>query len=160
MDGRNLHRAVRYHGRIGFTGHERELLIKAGGAREMVRNACQLVAGENPKGVGPDVVERCHIGNLLIGKQVQHVPGLLQRLIALRTGGIHALFGGGLGRLRILPDVIHEAGNQVVMEALIPMEDEAEQIEVRRPHWQPFELVDGIIVHQGRIVRDALIGNL
>src|SRR6266699_6172202 len=26
MEGRNLHRAVRYHGRIGFTSHERELL--------------------------------------------------------------------------------------------------------------------------------------
>ena len=27
MDGRNTHRAVRYHDRIGFTGHERELLV-------------------------------------------------------------------------------------------------------------------------------------
>src|SRR6266536_4825619 len=26
MDGRNTHRAVRYHDRIGFTRHERELL--------------------------------------------------------------------------------------------------------------------------------------
>jgi len=26
MDGRNTNRPVRYHGRIGFTSHERELL--------------------------------------------------------------------------------------------------------------------------------------
>jgi type I restriction enzyme S subunit len=29
MEGRNLHRAVRDHGRIGFTSHERELLNRA-----------------------------------------------------------------------------------------------------------------------------------
>src|SRR6266852_9194075 len=28
MDGRNTNRPVRYHGRIGFTSHERELLLE------------------------------------------------------------------------------------------------------------------------------------
>ena len=46
------------------------------------------------------------------------------------------------------------------MEALIAVDDKTEQIEVGRPHRQPFELIDGVIVDQGRIVLDALVGNL
>ena len=48
----------------------------------------------------------------------------------------------------------------MVMEALIAVDDKTEQIEIGGPHGQPFELIDRVIVDQGRIVRDALIGNL
>ena len=44
--------------------------VEVGRAREMVRHACQLVAGENPKGLDPHVMERGRISNLLVGKQV------------------------------------------------------------------------------------------
>ena len=108
--------------------------VKVRCAGEVVGNAGELVARENPKGVRPDLLERGRVGNLVVSKQVQHAPGLLQCVIALGAGGIHALFRGRLGRLRVLPDVRQEAGNQVVMEALRAVDDKTEQIEVGRPH--------------------------
>jgi hypothetical protein len=104
--------------------------VKAGRPGEVGGNAGELVAREDRKGVGPDVLERGRVGNLVVGKQLEHVPRLLQRVVALGAGGIHALFRGGLGRLRILPDVRQEAGNQVVMEALITMDDKTQEIEI------------------------------
>jgi hypothetical protein len=108
--------------------------IKAGRAHEMVGNACQLGAWENAEGLHPDVVERRRVGNLVVRKQGEDVPGLLQRVIALQAGGIHAVFRDGLGLLHIAPDMIHEASDQMVMKTLIPLEDKTEQIEVRGPN--------------------------
>jgi hypothetical protein len=126
----------------------------------MRSHACQLVAGENPKGVGPDLPERRLVRNTIIRKEVEDVPRLVEGVVALDAGCIHAVLGRCLGVLSVLPDVIHEAGNQVVMEALIAVDDKAEQIEVRRPLREPFQLVDRVIAHQGGIIFDALVGNL
>ena len=134
--------------------------IDVGCARQIVGNAVQLVRSKYPKGVGPDLLERRRVHNPLIRKQVQHVARLLQRVVALGAGGIHALLGYRLGVLRIPSDVMDQTGDQVVMEALIAVDDKAEQIEVRGPHREPFELIDGVIADQGRIIRDAFVGNL
>jgi hypothetical protein len=128
-------------------------------AGEVVGNAGELVARENPKGVCPDLLDRGRVGNLVAGKQLPHAPGLLPRVLTLGAGSIHALLRGSRGRLRVLPDVRQEAGKQVGMAVLIAVDDKTEAIELGGPHREPFELIDRVIGNQGCIVRKALVGH-
>ena len=135
--------------------------VEVGRAREVVGNACAAGRGARiPKacartswnGVASAIrssVNRCSTCPAFCSVSLLSVRAVYTRSLAT-----------ALAVLRVLPDVMNQAGNQVVMEALIAVDDKAEQIEVRSPHRQPFELIDGVIADQGRIVLDAFVGNL
>ena len=60
---------------------------------EMVGDDVDLLALQDSKRLGPDVLEGCALGDAVIRKELQHVAGLVQVLVALRAIFIHPLLG-------------------------------------------------------------------
>jgi hypothetical protein len=76
------------------------------------------------RGISPDPV---------IGKEFQHLAGLLQVLIALDVVGIHLFLGGALGLISEPSDVVNQAVDQVVVQPLIAVVDKTEQVDFNNP---------------------------
>ena len=89
--------------------------------RDMVGNPLQLLTFENPKGGGLDVLEGRLGGNPLVGKEFEDVPGFSEVLVAFHPSGIHPVLRGVLRRVHVLADVMNQAVEDMVMEALIPV---------------------------------------
>ena len=105
--------------------------VKVALRRDLVGDPLQLLAFENPKSRGLHILEGCLGCNTLVGKEFEDVPGFGEVLVAFHPRGIHPLLGGGLRRVHVLPDVMHQALEEMVMEALIPMVHETQQVQIR-----------------------------
>jgi hypothetical protein len=88
---------------------------------DVVSNHRQFLAFENPKGGGLHVLKRRLGSNTLIGKKFENMAGFAEVLVAFHPRGIHSLLGGRLRRVHVLPDVMNEALEEMIMDALIPV---------------------------------------
>ena len=127
--------------------------------RDMVSNHIQLLAFENTKGGGLDVLEGRLGGNTLVGKEFEDVPGFGEVLVAFHPSGIHPVLGGGLRRVHVLPDVMNQAVEYMVMDALIPVVHKTQEVQIPQPDIQALQSLDRIIHYQRGIVFDTFRGN-
>jgi hypothetical protein len=128
--------------------------------RDMVGNHIQLLAFENLKGGGLDVLEGRLGGNTLVGKEFEDVSGFGEVLVAFHPSGIHPLLGGGVRRVHVLSDVMNQAVEHMVMEALIPVVHKTQEVQRPQPDIEALQPVDRIIRHQRGIVFDTFGGNV
>jgi hypothetical protein len=77
--------------------------------RDMVGNPIQLLAFENTKGGGLDVLEGRLGGNTFVGKEFEDVPSFGKVLVAFHPRGIHPVLGGLVRRVHVLADVMNQA---------------------------------------------------
>jgi hypothetical protein len=103
--------------------------VKAASRRDLVSNHLQLLALEDTKGGSLDVLEGCLGCNTLVGEQFEDMPGFGEVLVAFEPCGIHPVLGGGLRRVRVLSDVMNEAVEHVVMDALIPVIHKTQKVQ-------------------------------
>ena len=90
---------------------------------DMVGDEVDVGSVQNPEGLGSHLVEGGLTGNACIGKEFENLRRFVQLLVALAPLLIHLLFAIFLRRFTILPDVVDEALNQIVMQALVAMID-------------------------------------
>jgi hypothetical protein len=126
----------------------------------MIGDDINLLALQDRKRPGPDVLEGGALSDAVIRKELQHVSSLVEVLVALCAVFIHPLLGGVFGRIRRASDVMNHPGQQMVMELLIPMVHEAEQIEMDEPLVELRQPEDGIIGDERGIIPDVLIGDV
>ena len=73
------------------------------------------------------------------------MPGLDEVLVAFYPRGIHPLLGGCLRRVHVLPDVMNQALEHMIMEALIPVVHKAQEVQIPQPDIQALQPIDRII---------------
>ena len=102
--------------------------VEAGLRSDIVRDIRQPVALKNGKGAGLDRLK----GGLrrVVGeKELEHVPSFGQVLIARDALCVDLLLGCRFRFIGILLDQVDEAGEQIVVEAVVAVEGETEQVE-------------------------------
>jgi hypothetical protein len=88
---------------------------------QMIRDELQLRALENAKRVCLDVPEGRLWRDMAIRKELQDLPGLVQMVVSLDAGRIHALLGSIFGRIGVPSDMINQARDWMIMQSLIAM---------------------------------------
>ena len=84
--------------------------VESGFGRQMIGDDIELLALQDRKRLGPDVLEGGALGDAVIRKELQHVASLVQVLVALCTIFIHPLLGCVFGRIRRASDVMNHTG--------------------------------------------------
>jgi hypothetical protein len=79
---------------------------------------------------------------------------------AIRLAPIDGFLGGGIDLVAIAPDQGAEGTQQIVVEPLVAVVDEAQQIQVDRLAVHALELVDCVVLDQGGVLAHALGGQL
>jgi hypothetical protein len=134
--------------------------VEAAMRGDMVGGHIELLAFENAKGLGLDVLEGRLGGNTLVSKEFEDVPGFGEVLVAFEPRGIHPVLGGVLRRVHVLSDVMNQAVEHMVMEALIPVVHKTQEVQIPHPDIQALQPVDGIVCHQGGVVFNTFGGNV
>ena len=93
-------------------------------------------------------------------KSLEHLPGLLQVGIRGDPQVVNQFLGGNLGIVAMPPDMVNHALNQVVVQFLVAVLNEAKEINIDNVLTQPPELVDGVIIHERRVVSDVLVRDI
>jgi hypothetical protein len=130
--------------------------VEVATCRNMVSNHRQLLAVENPKGGRLDVLEGRLRSNTLVGKEFEDVPGFGEVLVAFQPRGIHALLGGLVGRVHVLPDVMNQAVEEMIMDALIPVVYKTQEVHISQPGSQALQPIDRTIHYQRGVVFNRL----
>src|SRR5712691_12020952 len=92
--------------------------VESGILGDVVGDEIEFLSLQNGKCLGLDLMEgymRCNIG---CREQFEDLASLLQVLVALVAGLIHLVFRGLFRAIGVLPDVIKQAVDQMVMESL------------------------------------------
>jgi len=91
-------------------------------------------------------------------QQAQHFAGRLQAVGGVEQRLLHRGFGRELGLLLVVVHQMDERLDEVVVDLPESMEGEAQQVQPSRPLGHALQLVDGVELHQRRIVFAALVG--
>ena len=95
-----------------------------------------------------------------IHEQRQHLRALFDILAGLELEPVDGLLGGRIDLLDVAPHQGTEGAEQIVVEPLVAVVDEAQQVQMDRLAVHPLELVDGVELDQRGVVAHALGGEL
>src|SRR5262249_50343112 len=90
---------------------------------DMLGDQVDVGTVQNTEGLGSDFVEGRLCGNAWIRKESENLRRFVQLLVAFATMLVYLLFGLFLRRFTVLPDVMDEALNQIVMQLLVAVID-------------------------------------
>jgi len=134
-------------------------LVKTDLGHDVIGDLFQLFPLQNAESPGLQLMEGGVRGNVFVDEEVEHLGSLLQILVDFDPMGIDPVFGGGSGGIGPFADIEKEAGQQIVEMPLIPVMDEAQQVDTGDPGIKAFQSEDGIVRHQRGVILDAFIGN-
>ena len=103
------------------------------------------------------LLEREVSGDTIIRKQLEYLASLRHVGVRLQPELADPLPGGLPGILVMPTDMVQQALDQVVVQSLVAVLDEAQQVHVNHGFAQLPEPVDRVIIHQRRIIRDVFL---
>ena len=134
--------------------------VDSGILGHVIGDEIKFLSLQNGKRLGLDLMKGYMRGNSSCCEQFEDVSRLLQVLVVLVAVFIHLIFRGLFRAIGIRSDVINQAVDQRVMEALIAVIDKTEQRDMNGPLFQLLQPEDRVLHDQRGRVFDAFIGNL
>jgi hypothetical protein len=134
-------------------------LIETCFCNHVIRQGVQARWVQNLKCFTSYLTERFAFGNAAIGKKPKYLAGLWQICVTYDAPSIYLLFCGGPGLIAVSPHVINQALNQIVVQFLVTVMNEAQEVDKHDPFTQLAKPVNGVIAHQGSVVFDVLVGD-
>ena len=121
-------------------------------------NRSKPVGAQHGIGSLPHRFKRRTSRNALIGEQPEHLAALWHVVIGGDAEVVDPLFCGRFGIVAMPPDVMNHALNQVVVQLPEALLNEAQKVHMDHGFAQLPQPVDGVILHERRIVADVLRG--
>ena len=97
---------------------------------------------------------------ILNSKELEHFPSFGQIVIVCPAIVNHRSFGCGFRFICVLFHQMNETGKEVVIEALIAMEDKTQQVEIDGPGVELLEPIDRVVRDQRGGIRDGFPRNI
>jgi hypothetical protein len=113
---------------------------QSGVRRDVVGDELQLGTRENSKGLGLHVTERGLGHNAVVREEFEHLPSLVEVLVAFEAVGSNALLGCLLGFIRISPDMIQQTMKQMIVQTLMLKDVQTQEIDIDAPLFKCFNL--------------------
>ena len=112
---------------------------------KVVSDEIDLGSCQNAERSGLDLMKRRLLWDTVIGEEFEDLSGFGDVLIPLRAQVIHAFFRRLLRGIMVVPDVINQRVDEIVMHLLIAVIDKTEQIDMYYPLVQLLQPEDGVI---------------
>ena len=111
--------ALKLMGQVIYVLPLKGRFVKFNFCGNVVGDEVDLIALQNTERLCLDFMEGRLPCDTVIREEFQHLPGLIQVLVALGAVLIHSIFRNPLCCLTISPDVMNEAAHQIVMQSLV-----------------------------------------
>ncbi len=108
-------------------------LVEPRSCRDVRRHEVELLRCEQSKRFSPDLAEERALGDVVVREKLEYLRRFKQIAVARDAVVVGALLGILFGRVAEAFYVMQEALDQIVMELVVTVEDEAQQVDVHRP---------------------------